>query len=207
MPHISATLEILDHDTKNWLERELHTEFARYRSERCSYTDALTIEFPIILCESCFGTKVDGILVMYRGPDVLPESWESDLAYVIDGDIAELIVQESDSPRCQLCRRNLRGEALYVEKIALAERLGISEETDRINPSKRLANEVRELYGQQCFECGAKRTEIDHIDPRSNGGRANFENLQPLCRECGNAKGNQVPHRIVSVRDPWFNQD
>ncbi len=207
MPRLSATLEVLDIDTKNWLEREHRTTFVHYRSTLCSHTDALTIEVPIILCESCFGAKVDGILLMYRGPDVLPESWESDLANILDEDVAESIAQECDSPRCQSCRRNLHGEALYVETVALTERLGISDETSRINPSKRRRDEVRRLYGQQCFGCGAKRTEIDHIDPRSNGGKADFENLQPLCTKCGSDKANRLPRRIVIVRDPWSNQN
>jgi hypothetical protein len=203
MPRVFATLEELDIDTKNWLEREHHATFVHYRSTLCSHTDALRIEVPTILCESCFGAKVDGILVIYRGPDVLPESWKSDLASVLDEDIAESIAEECDSPRCQSCRRNLHGEALYVEKVALAERLGISDETSNIEPSRKLRNEVFNLYSRQCFGCGAIGTEIDHVEPKSRGGRANFENLQPLCRKCNNAKRDGLPNKIVIVRDPW----
>jgi 5-methylcytosine-specific restriction endonuclease McrA len=206
VPRLSATLEVLDIDTKNWLEREHRTTFVHYRRMLCSQTDALTIEVPTILCESCFGAKVDGILVTYRGPDVLPESWESDLANLLDDDI-ESIAQECDFPRCQSCRRNLHGEALYVETVALAERLGISDETSRIKPSKRLRNEVLKLYGRQCFGCGVTTMEIDHIEPRKSGGKAAFENLQPLCRKCGNGKADRLPRRIVIVRNPWSNQN
>jgi HNH endonuclease len=180
MPRLAATLEVLDIDTKNWLEREHHTTFVHYQSLLCSHTDALTIEVPTILCESCFGAKVDGVGVKYRGPDVLSESWKSDPANVLDEDIAELIAQECNSPRCQSCHRNLHGEALYIETVALAERLGILDETSRVQPSKSRGAEVRKLYGRQCFRCGAKRTETDHIDPRINGGKADFENLQPM---------------------------
>jgi 5-methylcytosine-specific restriction endonuclease McrA len=208
MPRLSATLEVLDIDTKNWLEREHRTTFVRYRSSLCSHTDALTIEIPIFLCESCFGAKVDGILVTYRGPDVLPESWESDLANLLDDDI-ESIAQECYSPRCQSCRRDLRGEAWYVETVALAERLGISDETHATKPSKKLRNEVEKLYGRRCFGCGSDegRLEADHIEPRSNGGKADFENLQPLCRKCNNAKRHRLPRRIVIVRDPWSDRN
>jgi 5-methylcytosine-specific restriction endonuclease McrA len=173
----------------------------------CGHLDALTIEVPTILSESCFGAKVDGILVTYRGPDVLPESWESDLANVLDDHIAESIGERCDSPRFQSCSRNLHGEALYVETVALIERLGISDEPSSIEPSKRRGDEIRRLYGQQCFGCGVRHTEIDHIDPRSNGGKADFENLQPLCRKCNNAKRDQLPGRIIIVRDPWSNQN
>jgi 5-methylcytosine-specific restriction endonuclease McrA len=207
MPHLSATLEVLDFDTRNWLIEEHRTTFVHFRSMLCRHTDALVFEVPFILCESCFGAKVDGICVTYRGPDVLPESWQSDLANILDDDIAEWIAQECNSPRCSSCFRNLHGEALYVETVTLAERLGISDETSRTNPSERRGDEVRRLYGRQCFGCGAKRTEIDHIDPRSNGGKADFENLQPLCRKCNNAKRDQLPGRIIIVRDPWSNQN
>lgn len=73
---------------------------------------------------------------MYRGPDVLPEIWKSDLANVLDDDIAESIAQECDSPRCHSCCRNLHGEALYIETVALAERLGLSDETIKTNHPK-----------------------------------------------------------------------
>ncbi|MHB8392821.1 MAG: HNH endonuclease [Acidobacteriaceae bacterium] len=207
MPRLSSTLEVLDFDTKNWLDREHRTTFVHYRSMLRSHTDALTFEVPIILCESCFGAKVDGICVTYRGPDVLPDSWESDLANVLDDDIAESIAQEYDSPRCQSCRRNLHRHALYVETVALAERLGISDETNATNPSRKLGGEVKGLYGQRCFGCGSDESplEIDHIEPKSRGGKANFENLQPLCRKCNNDKRNSLPRRIVIVRDPWSN--
>jgi 5-methylcytosine-specific restriction endonuclease McrA len=145
--------------------------------------------------------------VTYRGPDVLPESWKSDLANILDEDIAESIAQECDSPLCQACRQNLHGEALYVETVALAERLGISDETERIEPSERRSEEVRKFYGQQCFACGAKRTEIDHIEPKSRGGKATFENLQPLCRKCNNAKADQLPRNIIMVSDPWSDRN
>jgi 5-methylcytosine-specific restriction endonuclease McrA len=207
MPHLSATLEVLDFDSRNWIEREHHTTFVRSRRMLCSHLDELTFEVPVILCESCFGAKVDGICATHRGPDVFPESWKSHLANLLDDDIVESIAQECDSPRCHSCCRNLHGEALYVETITLAERLGVSDETSEVDPSKRRGVEVRKLYGHQCFGCGSRRTEIDHIDPRSNGGKANFENLQPLCRKCGNDKADRLPGRIVTVRDPWFSQN
>ena len=207
MPRLSSTLEVLDIDTKNWLEREHRATFVHYRRMLCSHTDALTIEVSTILCESCFGAKVDGIFLTYRGPDVLPESWESDLA-VLDDDFAASIVQRSDSPRCQSCRCNLHGEALYIETVVLAERLGISYETHAIDPSRKLWAEVLKFYGRKCFGCGSDEgTEVDHIEPKSRGGKAAFENLQPLCRKCNNDKADHVPRSIVIVRDPWSGQN
>lgn len=47
----------------------------------------------------------------------------------------------------------------------------------------------------RCALCGATRAErplqVDHIQPRSKGGRTAFENLQVLCAKCNQAKGNK----------------
>lgn len=210
MPRLSATIEgkLERFETLQWLQQEHRRTFTDYRKQFCSYDEALTIEVPTILCPDCFGGEVDGILVNYRGPDVLPESWLADLANVLgDDDMAEGIASAHDSPRCHSCRRNLHEKALYVEMDELAERLGVSDyETDRIDPSKEMREEIRRFYGRRCFGCGLYHTKsgsIDHIDPRSNGGRANFQNLQPLCKRCGDAKGNRVPRKVVIVCDPW----
>jgi 5-methylcytosine-specific restriction endonuclease McrA len=169
----------------------------------CSHTDALTIQFPTILCEGCFVAKIDGVFSTYRGPDVLPDSWASDLADIFDDDVADSIVQDDDALRCQLCRRNVHGMALYVETTELSERLGIPDQTSAINPSRKRSAEVLKLYGNRCFACGSERAlEIDHLVPKSRGGLAAFQNLQPLCRECNNAKADRAPQSIVLVCDP-----
>jgi 5-methylcytosine-specific restriction endonuclease McrA len=204
MPRVSATLEVLDHETKTWLKREYRTALVNHRKMLCSHNDALEIKVPRILCEGCFAAETDGVFVTYRGPDVLPESWESDLATVLDEDIAASIAQDCDSPRCRSCRRNLRGEALYVETVELAAHLSVSDDTDAIKPPKKLRKEIFKLYGRKCFGCGSTEgLRTDHIDPKSNGGKATFRNLQLLCRKCDNAKANRVPRNIVVVRDPW----
>ena len=117
----------------------------------------------------------------YCGPDVLSESWESDLANVLDDDIAESIAQDCDSPRCQSCWRNLHGEALYIETAPLVVGAARhSDETDAINPSRKLWNQVKEFYGRTCFAYSSDEASLepDHIEPKSRGGKANFENLQ-----------------------------
>jgi 5-methylcytosine-specific restriction endonuclease McrA len=204
VPHLSSTLQVLDAETKEWLLSEYRTTLVRHRRKLCTHTDALTIEFPTMLCEGCFAAKIDGVLWTYRGPDVLPESWASDLAGIFDDDLADSIVQDDDAPRCQQCRCNLHGMALYVETTELSERLGIPDETSAIKPSRKLSAEVLKLYGKSCFACGSGRAlEIDHLVPKSRGGLATFQNLQPLCRGCNNAKADQEPQSIVLVCDPW----
>jgi diadenosine tetraphosphate (Ap4A) HIT family hydrolase len=48
---------------------------------------------------------------------------------------------------------------------------------------------------QRCALCGATRDKrmlhVDHIIPRSKGGKTEYENLQVLCMKCNLAKGNK----------------
>lgn len=50
--------------------------------------------------------------------------------------------------------------------------------------------------GNRCGYCGASATTIDHILPRSRGGRDTWENLVACCFKCNNAKGNRTPSEI-----------
>jgi hypothetical protein len=195
MPRLSATLQVLDFETKAWLEREYRANFVRERKTVCGYNDKLRIESARIFCEGCFG--INDVFVTYRAPDVSPETWESDWANFFDDD------EEIAGLRCHSCSRNLtEDDALYIETVELAERLGISEDEDAIEPPKKRKAEVLRLYGRKCFRCGSnERLGIDHITPRSRGGNAAFEDLQPLCEKCGNIKRDQVPNDIVIVRN------
>jgi 5-methylcytosine-specific restriction endonuclease McrA len=191
-------------DLRRWLEHEYRATIAHHRRSLCSPTDLLEIRIPTILCESCFSAEVDGIFVLYRGPDVLPESWESDLAGIMDEDLATAFAEDEDSPQCRSCRRNLHGEALYVETDELSERLGVPDKTSAVEPSKERKRQVLRHYGRRCFACGSDGPlGIDHIHPRSRGGTAAFQNLQPLCTKCGQAKADSLPQHLVSVRNPW----
>ena len=45
-----------------------------------------------------------------------------------------------------------------------------------------------------CCYCGSfKDLTIDHVIPRSRGGKSTFENCVTACRECNNLKGNRTP--------------
>jgi len=50
--------------------------------------------------------------------------------------------------------------------------------------------------GFKCMYCGASdkvKLGIDHIIPRSRGGKTNFENCVVACEPCNNRKGNRTP--------------
>ncbi|MDQ1295067.1 MAG: hypothetical protein QG608_2952 [Actinomycetota bacterium] len=45
----------------------------------------------------------------------------------------------------------------------------------------------------RCAYCGSHATTIDHVLPRSRGGRDTWENLVACCVTCNNTKGNRTP--------------
>ncbi|QJU52546.1 HNH endonuclease [Herbiconiux sp. KACC 21604] len=47
--------------------------------------------------------------------------------------------------------------------------------------------------GQRCGYCGASATTIDHVQPRSRGGKDTWENLVACCLRCNNVKGDRTP--------------
>jgi len=64
--------------------------------------------------------------------------------------------------------------------------------------------------GGRCALCGATKKEralqVDHIKPRSKGGKTVYENLQVLCSKCNPAKSNKddtdFRHDLKSESDP-----
>ncbi|MBT8228596.1 MAG: HNH endonuclease [Dactylosporangium sp.] len=53
--------------------------------------------------------------------------------------------------------------------------------------------------GRRCGYCGATATTIDHILPRSRGGRNSWTNTVAACSGCNQRKGNRTP---VEARMP-----
>jgi 5-methylcytosine-specific restriction endonuclease McrA len=49
--------------------------------------------------------------------------------------------------------------------------------------------------GMKCQYCGKRNTHltIDHILPKSRGGKDDWENLITSCDACNNSKGNRLP--------------
>jgi len=50
--------------------------------------------------------------------------------------------------------------------------------------------------GHTCGYCGKAASTIDHILPRSRGGRDSWENLVACCLRCNNLKGDRTPSEM-----------
>lgn len=48
-----------------------------------------------------------------------------------------------------------------------------------------------------CYLCGLRATEVDHIIPRSQGGKSIPLNLKAVCRECNNEKSKSERGRGI----------
>lgn len=51
--------------------------------------------------------------------------------------------------------------------------------------------------GYRCMYCGARKTgtdlTLDHVDPRSKGGKNSWENLVSACKPCNHRKADRTP--------------
>ncbi|MFT4124465.1 MAG: HNH endonuclease [Microbacteriaceae bacterium] len=48
----------------------------------------------------------------------------------------------------------------------------------------------------RCGYCGGAATTIDHVLPRSRGGKDSWENLVACCLSCNNRKGDRTPEEM-----------
>jgi 5-methylcytosine-specific restriction endonuclease McrA len=48
--------------------------------------------------------------------------------------------------------------------------------------------------GQKCQYCGsAKSLTLDHVIPKSRGGKSSWQNLVAACNKCNSVKGDKTP--------------
>lgn len=71
------------------------------------------------------------------------------------------------------------------------KRYQVEGEWVNITPKRRLLIFKRD--GNKCLSCGTyNNLSIDHIIPKSLGGKNNHDNLQTLCIKCNRKKGNRI---------------
>ena len=60
---------------------------------------------------------------------------------------------------------------------------------------------VMTLYDGRCGYCGKKdkHMTLDHIIPKSRGGKSEFANVVPSCLKCNNFKDNKTPREAGMV--------
>ena len=51
--------------------------------------------------------------------------------------------------------------------------------------------------GHRCGYCGKAASTIDHVLPRSRGGKDTWENLVACCLRCNNVKGDRTPQEMM----------
>lgn len=70
-------------------------------------------------------------------------------------------------------------------------------------PFKRVALSRVNIYkrdGQACVYCGHKdNLTLDHVLPRSRGGRDSWDNLVTACQRCNTEKGDRTPEEAEMV--------
>ena len=71
----------------------------------------------------------------------------------------------------------------------------------QVNEHKNFVPILIERYGDKCLCCGEKkRLTLDHIKPRSLGGKTVLSNLQLLCTDCNNNKADkEIDYRQLNL--------
>ena len=72
--------------------------------------------------------------------------------------------------------------------------------TKRINFTNRQKRAVREMFDHVCSECGKPANHVDHIQPASKGGNADYANAQLLCEQCNLKFSNKIKKESSSFK-------
>ena len=71
------------------------------------------------------------------------------------------------------------------------------------NPVVLYRREILNHYGWNCIYCGKElteqETELDHIVPRTKGGKSRLSNAIPSCMLCNRRKNNKPPHFAIQL--------
>ncbi len=95
--------------------------------------------------------------------------------------------------------RVMRSERLEMQVPSVVRlRYFVKVPFERRAPLHRRALFLRDRH--TCQYCGADAEGIDHVMPRSRGGRHEWENVVACCRPCNVAKGDRLLAHVPSMR-------
>jgi 5-methylcytosine-specific restriction endonuclease McrA len=110
---------------------------------------------------------------------------------------AELIVEDHSSPLRTIRSKFPKPSIIrLVRYVNLPYRNGVV--LNRQNVFKR--------DGNSCVYCGStKDLTLDHVMPRSRGGRTSWDNLVTACKSCNSRKGDNTPEEAnMLLKQPPF---
>jgi HNH endonuclease len=182
--------------------------YARERRANCTFMQLMNLWLIVPCCYNCaLVESFDGVVYPY----IAPRNWRRELGW----HAGEAVLSEAEGNlrgdpdfafTCQRCHVTLRpwfSDEMSVATLHVEERFAVPLETlGQRRASRALVARIKKLYDYRCFGCeklegaNGNTLHIDHVLPRSNGGTAAFRNLQPLCSECGNTKGDELPEEV-----------
>lgn len=115
-------------------------------------------------------------VVSFKRALMLVMSRKASVVECVDGDPVRSATEEHDRPAVILLTRYVRvprGRAVPVSRRGVLRR-----------------------DGHRCAYCGRPATTIDHVLPRSRGGKDSWENLVAACVKCNNVKSDRTPQEM-----------
>ncbi|KAB1643128.1 HNH endonuclease [Gulosibacter chungangensis] len=108
------------------------------------------------------------------------------LVLVLGGKASVLEADESQ-PLRSMCEEHARPQVILLRhyvRIPMARQQPVSRKG------------VLRRDSHRCGYCDAFANTIDHVHPRSRGGRDSWENLVACCLRCNNVKGDRTPEEM-----------
>jgi len=149
------------------------------------------------------------------GEHILPEvsllNWQTHYKNIgIDPVVIEMIDKELASLFCFSCQSQISftdsfikgmSRYFYIFSTPILEFFGCKSSLGK-RPHQWMKDALLKICGEKCTSCNAdvciSSLTFDHIIPKSQGGEANFLNLQLLCQKCNANKSDTVPKFVIS---------